>query len=258
MSNDFFAFWRQLDRNTLPRVHPEDLPVFKNHDGWLTAFSTWDDFIKHQEWNAPDYDLKLQTSVIPLPYWGNLESASVVLLMLNPGFRPIDVWATTQCPGWADMLWQNLHQEYAPGELHFNFLDPQLAWHTGFAYWTSRFQSTLMQIQSRQQCSYHDALVWLGQRVACLQLVPYPSPSYALPKNISLALNSVKQVHVYVHEVLLPQALNGKKLLIAVRQKKVWDLPECSNILELEGGPVRSGRFEGEGQRKALWERLGI
>lgn len=167
-----------------------------------------------------DSSSKLHVSLIPIPYVGNPLTADIIILMLNPGFLPISIWAEDTVPNWSQVLWRNLRQERAIDCEPFLFLDPQFAWHPGFTYWAARFRKTVVHIMETRGIPYHQALKWLSQRVACLQLVPYASSSFGLPSHLIQSLPSVQQAKQFVHETLLPQVTDGKKLLIVARQAK--------------------------------------
>lgn len=255
MNSNLIEFWKQLDQDTFPRIHREDFAILKNHPDLLSTFKTWSSFVKEHDWTQDQERRKLQTSLVPVPYVGNLENAKIYVLMLNPGFLPICHWAESHNTTLTDGLWQNLYQTTD----EFLFLNPDFAWHPGFTYWSSRFQKTLQQIMLKKSCSYQEALRFLSCSVANVQMVPYASNNFALSSQITNALPSVVQVKKFVRDVLLPNAEAENKIIIVARQNKSWALPSHPAILDVKGPLVRSARFEGNTEiLERIWQGLGV
>ena len=51
-----------------------------------------------------DRDTRLHLGLVPLPYGGDLRSAKVFVLMLNPGLGPSDYYAEQTSREWRDLL----------------------------------------------------------------------------------------------------------------------------------------------------------
>ena len=190
---------------------------------------------------------------------GDLASAEIVILMLNPGFASTNIWAETTVPHLQNILWQNLRQSSEGAKLTFTFLDPEFAWHTGFAYWSSRFKKTLQQIMKNKTLTFYEALKWLSQKVAYLQLIPYSSSTGYRARSLTKSLPSAQQAINYARETLVAEVFAGRKMVIVARQVENWALPSHNNILTLSQSAARSAYFESDAiLRTRLWEHLGL
>jgi hypothetical protein len=67
---------------------------------------SWDDFLKASDFSKDDH--RLHVSLIPQPFFGNVDSARVVILTLNPGLNPIDYYAECFVDQYRRALLENL------------------------------------------------------------------------------------------------------------------------------------------------------
>ena len=75
----------------------------------------------------------------------------------------------------------------------------------------------------------------LSKRISTLELIPYHSQSFRLPeKKIIQNLQSLKDIRQYVHDEIVPKAINNEAIIIAMRQIKRWKLPENENIIQFD------------------------
>lgn len=122
--------WRRLDAEKPPYVLPEDLPCIRAEMmvqyPSFAAYSASADFRPH--------DTRLHVGLLPMPYMGDLESATIFLLMLNPGLEFGDYAAELDVPGTRERFLQNLRQEAGQGDFPFALLDPATVLHPGFRY----------------------------------------------------------------------------------------------------------------------------
>ena len=170
---------------------------------------------------------------------GNLEKATIFVLMLNPGLHPGDYYAEQYIPEYKKACIRNLHQENSNDGYPFTFLNPQFAWHPGFDYWHKKFNRIIEVVAKQSQLTYQDAMSILAKQLACLELLPYHSKSFSsgsLPK----VLPSAKVMQDFVHEIVIPRAKNDEVLIIATRGVQNWKLPIHKNIITYKGGETRS------------------
>jgi hypothetical protein len=166
---------------------------------------------------------KLKLSLSPVPYAGDVAHAKFVILSLNPGLDYVDYWAETRRPEFRKRMEDNLRQSFRGVEFPFFGLDPELCWHGGFRVLGGKnFAASSGRSPKRASTkNYFKALRDLSKKLACLELVPYHSPSFhahALIKD----LPSCRIVKEFVHESLVPDAKAGKRILIVTRQVKEW------------------------------------
>jgi len=115
--------------------------------------------------------------LLPIPFVGNLEAASIFLLLLNPGFGPHDYFGEYMVSEFRATLVDNLKQ--TPG-CSFLCLDPRFSWWGGFAYWQAKLQQVIQALAGSTGVSYGRAHAFVRSSVAALELVPYHSESFAV------------------------------------------------------------------------------
>lgn len=203
-------------------------------------------------------DTSLHIGLIPIPYIGNLEKATVFILMLNPGLSTGDYFAEQNSVEYRKALIRNIYQENAGDEYPFIFLDPYLAWHPGFEYWQGKFHSITEALAKQGNLTYQNALSRLSKQVACLELVPYHSKSFGAYPHLK-TLPSTKAMIKFVREVVVPKVQNDEAIIIATRKVKHWELPEHQNIVIYKGGETRSAHLTLQSRGgKAIAQRLGV
>ena len=87
--NILVEFWNRASLDKPPYVHPDDnLDEKKIHKPFLSSFDSYEICFRENKFNPTGY----LTGLLPQPYLGNLETADIFILMLNPGFHPIDLY----------------------------------------------------------------------------------------------------------------------------------------------------------------------
>ena len=99
--------------------------------------TSFEDFVTGMRFGNLDDNL-FHLSLFPVPYAGDLKSAPIVILMLNPGFGYSDYWAEFKMPDFRSRLELNLCQSFDRIEYPFLFLDPRFCWHGGFLWWEGK------------------------------------------------------------------------------------------------------------------------
>ncbi len=184
-------------------------------------------------------DTRLHIGLVPIPYMGNLSEASIFLLMLNPGLHPVDYFSEERFNDYRDLLIDNLHQKNGS---EFLCLDPRWSWHSGGQYWLGKFQDLAVNLSSTT-VSFKDVLKVLAQQVACVELMPYHSPSFHVPNALLQKLASVQLVQRFAKEDLWPRALRGEILLVVTRQVGRWGLTESRNVILYSSAQARGGHI---------------
>lgn len=109
-----------------------------------------------------DYELKLD--LLPQPWTGNVNTAEVMVLALNPGFRQED-YIDLQNPDYAEQWRLALSfQTRTP----FYFLDPAFSHTGGFLWWHRRFRDLIEVV----------GLDAVARKVMCVEHFPYKSTKY--------------------------------------------------------------------------------
>ena len=167
--------WQKCPLNTPPFILPEDRADIQSQT--LSVYHSFDEYISSSTFGQRN-DTSLHVGLLPIPYIGNLEKASVLILMLNPGLSPGDYFAEYKVEEFRKAHMRNLRQENINDEFPFFFLDPHFAWHPGFEYWQSKFGNIAQAFADKKKIPYGEALRHLAQSLACLKLIPYHSKSF--------------------------------------------------------------------------------
>lgn len=220
------------------------------------SVSSWREFIERGQFGTDDG--KLHLSLIPQPFMGNVDTAPVVILMLNPGLSPIDYFSEAHIRNYRRALIANLHLGFKHSRFPNLFLNPEFAWHTGFKYWHDRLGWLVDCFVNPDTRSRIDALSHLSKSIAMVQLVPYHSSVNKLSERVISNLESVRLARCYVKHVLLPRT---SALLIVARGKRYWEIHDKAiqgkHVLVYEGSEAR-GAFLTSNSRggKAILKHL--
>ena len=203
-------------------------------------------------------DKTLHLGLLPVPYTGNLATASVFILLLNPGLMSLNYYVEEKREVRKALI-RDIHQKIK-GRYPFPYLNPQFAWYPGGNYWLRRFDGHVRLIMKKTNMDYSEALAYLSQSVCVLQLVPYHSKGFGLSRKIINGLASSQAIRRFVEAVILPQAQRGKVLLIAARRATDWGINQkAKNIVVYEGSERRAGFISPETRGgKKLIEFLGL
>lgn len=148
-------------------------------------------------------------SVIPEPFVGDPRTASVVVLLLNAGYKAVDDAAHSD-PGFLSALHKNLRHE--PTAFPFYFLDPQFKDTPGGVWWRARLRWLIADA----------GLEHVAQRLACVEWFTYKSTSF----KAGCRVPSQRYGHA-----LVADALERGALVVPLRARKVWEqsVPAIAN-----------------------------
>jgi hypothetical protein len=105
---------------------------------------------------------------------------------------------------------------------------------------TNRFADIVDRCSREFRIPTTHALALMAKSVAVIQLVPYHSVS-APPDRMIDRLESVRLARRFVKDVVVPRALAGEALIVAVRGVSRWNLPISPNIVLYNHGQSRGG-----------------
>lgn len=247
--------WRECNFDAPPYFFTGDECEIETKEK-VSLYQSFDDYISSPIFGLADTSLHI--GLIPIPYIGNLENATIFILMLNPGLSTGDYFAEQNNAEYRKALIRNVYQENAGDEYPFIFLDPHLAWHPGFKYWQGKFHSITAALAKQENVTYQNALSRLAKQIACLELMPYRSKSFHSDRLLK-TLPSTKTMINFVREVVIPKVQNDEAIIIATRKVEHWVLPEHQNIVIYEGGETRSAHLTIKTRGgKAIAQRLGV
>jgi hypothetical protein len=225
--------WRRTQFDEPPYVFAEDAPLVDSANADLFAI----DNPYTKDTNPPDDILYLR--LLPQPYFGNLDTASIFVLMSHPGMKPLDFEVEDKKLEYRQALLQGLRQENADVEYPFVFLNPDFAWHTGYQYWKKRLGAIPVKIAAALGIEEHEAVRLLAREMACIQLVPYHTPHLKMTRELEPFLSSMEAAISFVQEALLLRAQRGEIMIVVVQKARYWDLRERDNIVIYGGSECR-------------------
>jgi len=120
MTNALLKFWDEAPLNIAPYVHPKDR-IHQNHV--QSGVSSYAEYVRAFE-NGTLKKAAFHLSLLPQPYFGDLENAEIVILTINPGLSACDYYAEENSPEFKNELIASIRQE----KREHIFLDPKWAW----------------------------------------------------------------------------------------------------------------------------------
>lgn len=150
----------------------------------------------------------------PDPFIGNLTTASVIFLSLNPGFDDADINVNLQKPFFIAESHKNLlHQPTVP----FLYLDDRMSDTHGYRWWHKLLDKSV-----REEPLDIDVV---RQRIAIIEYMPYHSKTYT-PNRLLVPSQQ------YAFQ-LVRQAMAQQKIIVIMRRGKVRDwvkaIPELAD-----------------------------
>lgn len=257
MSNAYqnlIDFWRSCPLEKPPYIAPQDRPYI--NEKYLKVFLSYNSYIENNIF-GDNQDTSLHVGLLPVPFIGDLQKATVFILMLNPGLGSTDYFGEYQNDKFRQTHLQNLRQNNKTN-YPFHFLNPEFSWHGGFEYWHAKFGGITRHISKVKNISYRDSLQFLSEQVACLELIPYHSRIFGANSLIN-KLPSAKVMQAYVKDFLLEKATKGDITIIVTRSAKNWNLPEEKNVIIYGNNEARSAHLTlNSSGGKAIAAQLGI
>jgi hypothetical protein len=225
-------FWSELNLDEKPFIHRIDAALSQD---LCYSYSGLTDYYNEKYWSDPSL---FHTDLIPIPYVGNLQSATIFLLMLNPGFSLSDYYSECSSPDFVNALKANLRQDFSNSDFPFLYLNPNFLWNSGGEYWLKKLKDYISMIKDDRSCTYIEATQVLSQKIAVLELLPYHSTNFK-QHNLLSKLESVKQMQKFVKEYLLPKVKKGEACIICTRGAKEWGLSDQKNLLVYNASEAR-------------------
>lgn len=161
----------------------------------------------------------LHLNLFPQPFLGNISSASVYLLMANPGLSLEDYEDDFKNHDHAAASEANLRQE------GIGFY-PLLARSDGTGaakYWRSRFKSLQKDLSLRLDVSLDSARELLVRELAVVEAGPYHSKKF--PGGWCDRLPTSRAARSFVRQAVLPRAARGDAFVLVLRRASFWRIP---------------------------------
>jgi predicted nucleotidyltransferase len=251
-----FEFWRSYAFGGPPFVHPDDNALLRGRIDFTQASNSSADlgaFLRGHGFQPPQRD-RFAVSLYPVPYIGDLATAEIIVLLLNPGYELADVWEMEH-PEFKAALRETIYQDLANRQFKFICIDPQFSWHSGFRWWERRLRPLTQQVAARAGLTYSAALRLLAAKLGCIELVPYRSAGLT-PSADLMKLPSVTAALALVTEL----AQNRPDITwLLPRQVKRWsDALSCAHVHPIPGH-TRSVSFSPSNELgAAIAKRIGF
>lgn len=231
--------WETSISQGSPYMFPGDKETLQeaNHKRFICPCQSLDKFNLGKEFANRD-DSKLHLELIPVPWVGDVRQASVFILSLNPGFDPLSYFSETR-QDLRDALLANVRQEKLDSEFPFMALNPRFVWYSGFTYWESRLRSLVDKIKQSKSWDSNKALSLVAQEICVLQLVPYWSRNFDLPRSILSSLRSSSLVRDFAQQ----KAKESNALIVVARRSRDWGLAEDKLVIRELPPATRGQRF---------------
>jgi hypothetical protein len=212
--------WRKGEfRPGRRNVLPGDEAVFAKAMGSAAAIhKSWPAFTRAHDATSAD-SKQFHLGLLPMPYQGNLRTAKVFLLSLNPGLGAHDYFGEHGVREYREELERNLRQDR---DAAFPFLLPRHSWHGGSAYWLPRLRGIVTGVRAAADCSTNAALELCAARIAVLELVPYHSAKSGMSTGSINQLESARLMREFVFSELLPRRDRGDCLVVTLRAWAKW------------------------------------
>lgn len=241
---DLLTTWASWREGSAPHVLDADRPVLLSgrSERSTIVYTDWPTVIAAEDFAKPG-DERLHLGLLPEPFCGNLRTASIYVLLLNPGLGPTDYFGELQVPAFRAARLRNLQQAFGAHEVPFYMLDPQFAWHGGFAWWHRKFAAVIQEIQRRRHVPYAAAQRALASELASIELVPYHSSVFRDADRWLQRLRSVELARQFVQEFVLPRVRRREAIVIATRQVSQWNLPTHPGVITYSNGQARGAHL---------------
>lgn len=249
MKHPLLKSWAKFKPNNPPYLLKGDEALETNIKA--KTFTSYNSFIKD---HRPADTKTIHLGLIPVPYAGDLAKAKIFILLLNPGFKPINYFTEYNHKPYRQALLNNLKQKNLDSKYPFLSLNPRFLWAS--SYWSQKFGKIIHEIMDKKGWSYTKTLSHLSKNIAIIQYFPYHSSRYALTVKEAKALASPKLACAYVQEYLKSKAEEEKILILVTRKSKIWGLKPGKNIKVFKGPESRAahlGRY-----KRVIIQKLGI
>lgn len=201
----------------------------------------WDAFVGGDQW-ASKTD-RVHLGLLPMPYVGSLATARVFVLLLNPGFSPLDYFGEYRVPEYRTALSDCLVQNEASDSRGFYFLTPESSWHSGFRYWHSKLLGVVEEFSHTAGMPLVEAFAFVRRHLAAIELVPYHSESFGLSDRVVRDLRSVQLAQKYVREVVLPRAARGDATVVITRKAREWGVEPGDRVIVYGSSEARAAHL---------------
>lgn len=229
-TKELIEFWRKFEGKPDqdgPYVHPEDQTLL----GGDIEERPSSDF----EYLSTD---GLKTALLPGPFQGDIESAKIIVCMLNPGVG-LDSLHEVRDRKFRKAMMRQLRQHLKGVEYKFLSLDPEYCWTGGFSWWSRKFNRLIVELM-KLGLTEEASRKRVAKHVAAVELFAYPSRTFGSKKLVARKpeIPSSKIMKSWIRQ----KAKNGAHIIVA-RGLEHWH-PVCGkNVHVMASNYARGGWF---------------
>lgn len=213
----------------------------------------WDKYDANLIGGGKNNDTRLRLDLLPQPFVGDIENASVIICSLNPGFEENDVEVENPAnpQNHADDILNQLSKSAPKSMFWLTEKKPLLSgtekekplFSGGAKYWQGKFNQknpneSFVKAVIRGYCdngikkSEDDVFKLLSEKIALIELFPYHSEKF---DRKYLKCESTEKIREYVCNTLIKNAAENDQLICFARSYKEWTrgmtVAESGNVI---------------------------
>lgn len=236
MTHPLLDTWKPMINATPPYILDGDKAALEDPRRLWNSMDE-EGFLESESFLTNDKKKKTEffMNLTPQPFLGKILDASVYLLMLNPGFSSLDLYAEENSEAF-----RQAHLKQLNGTTPNVHLDPQFHWTGGFRYWTKKLHWQITELSKRYSLDKSSVLSLLANEIAVLDLIPYHSVSFGLTKKKIDQFESARLMNAFFRNYVIPRCKRGECVVIVTRSSRFWDPPKnIENLLIYDGQQAR-------------------
>lgn len=239
---DLLGTWKEWAPSSRRLILKQDEKPLLQKPDQSVVIHGWKEYVKHPKFSARK-DKSFHLALIPKPFVGNLQNASIYILLLNPGLSPTDYYGEFEVKGFRSVLLNSLKQKWSGNQMPFLFLDPKYSWHEGFGWWNEKLLGVMEELAKHWNVELSESRKRLATQLAAIEMIPYHSKSFG-GHNLLSKLESTKLVRSFVNDYVIPKVKKGKAIVIVTRKTREWNIQERhKGIIQYDAQEARSAHL---------------
>ena len=215
--NKLLEFWQSVQKQPNTEIVKEDYEILHQHNLLITG-AEWE-----QVCAKPNEDAyKLHTDLIAEPFDGDIESAKIYIVSLNPhAGKYSEEYTNNFCHPvlgkfLRDKITKNIYQQNKDYPVYY--LHPDLEKTGGGKWWRNqRFKYLIEILKKDLNITEDEATRFIAKNVFDLELCPYHSESWSdRAGDVIFTLPSVQVALDFVKNTIIPGVIDGSKKLIVL------------------------------------------
>jgi hypothetical protein len=241
---EIISFWKEFDTKSKPYWHPADKDIIESKKLEYYNINNYEELINHPEFG--NIDGKFHLNLLPVPYTGNIINAKAYILLLNPGFSILD-YNVENDNNIKQNIINNIKQDFSKTKYPFMWLNPEYIWTGGGQWIENKLRDIIYKVKESKKLSYVEALEYISNSIAIIELVPYHSKFFNLSSKTLNSLESVIRIKKFINDYVFKKVENEETCIIVTRKCKEWNLPSHKkDIIVYEGSKARGASLSSD------------